>query len=103
MKFLECFPKFNVRAACLFVLAALTFSPGVASVSAQQDFSKVEIKVTKVAGTVYMLEGAGGNIGVSAGEEGIAVVDDQFGPLAKKIKTDLKRIAHRPGKFVVNT
>src|SRR5260221_3580033 len=103
MKFLECFPKCNVRDACLFVLAALTFSPGVASVSAQQDFSKVEIKVTKVAGTVYMLEGAGGNIGVSAGEDGIAIVDDQFAPLANKIKAALKGIADKPVKFVLNT
>ena len=43
---------------------------------AQTDFSKVEIKVTKVAGNVYMLEGAGGNIGVSVGTDGILIVDN---------------------------
>jgi glyoxylase-like metal-dependent hydrolase (beta-lactamase superfamily II) len=71
--------------------------------TAQQDFSKVEIKVTKVAGTVYMLEGAGGNIGVSVGEDGIVIVDDQFAPLAPKIKEALKGISDKPLKFVLNT
>jgi len=70
---------------------------------AQQDFSKVQIKATKVAGTVYMLEGSGGNIGVSVGEDGIVIVDDQFAPLAPKIKAALKEIADKPIKFVLNT
>src|SRR5256714_10294709 len=70
---------------------------------AQQDFSKVEIKVTKVAGGVYMLEGSGGNIGVSVGEDGIVIVDDQFAPLAPKIKEALKSITEKPVKFVLNT
>ena len=43
-----------------------------------QDFSKVQMKVTHVAGTVYMLEGEGGNIGASVGEDGIVIVDDQY-------------------------
>src|SRR5271157_4093287 len=70
---------------------------------AQQDFSAVQIKVTKVAGTVYMLEGAGGNIGVSVGEDGIVMVDDQFAPLAPKIREALKGITDKPIKFVLNT
>ncbi len=70
---------------------------------AQQDFSKVQIKATKVAGSVYMLEGAGGNIGVSVGEDGIVIVDDQFAPLATRIKEALKGITDKPLKFVLNT
>lgn len=70
---------------------------------AQQNFDKVEIKVTKVAGTVYMLEGAGGNIGVSVGDDGIVLVDDQFAPLAPKIRAALKGISDKPIKFVLNT
>src|SRR6266700_7552728 len=70
---------------------------------AQQDFSKVQIKVTKVSGAVYMLEGSGGNIGVSVGEDGIVIVDDQFAPLAPKIKAALKGITDKPIKFVLNT
>jgi cyclase len=71
--------------------------------SAQRDFSKVEIKVHKVAGSIYMLEGSGGNIGVSVGEDGIVIVDDQFAPLAPKIKDALKGITDKPLKFVLNT
>lgn len=74
------------------------------AVHAQQpDFSKVQIKATKVAGNVYVLEGAGGNIGVSAGEDGILIVDDQFAPLADKIRASLKTL--NPGKlrFILNT
>jgi cyclase len=67
------------------------------------DFSKVQIKVTKVAGSVYMLEGAGGNIGASVGEDGIVVVDDQYAPLAEKIQAALKGITDKPVRFVINT
>jgi glyoxylase-like metal-dependent hydrolase (beta-lactamase superfamily II) len=70
---------------------------------AQQDFSKVEIKATKVAGNIYMLEGSGGNIGVCAGDDGIVIVDDQYAPLANKIKEALKGISDKPLKFVINT
>ncbi|HJZ83493.1 MAG TPA: hypothetical protein VKD91_24195, partial [Pyrinomonadaceae bacterium] len=60
------------------------------TVTAQQDdFSKVQIKVTKVSGNIYMLEGAGGNIAASVGEDGIVIVDDQFAPLAEKIQAAL--------------
>jgi cyclase len=85
------------RIACCVVLL-------VGIVPAQQpDFSKVQIKVTKAAGTVYMLEGAGGNIGVSVGEDGIVVVDDEFAPLADKIQAALKGITDKPVRFIINT
>jgi cyclase len=51
-----------------------------------QDFSKVEMKVEKVAGTVYMLQGAGGNIGASVGDDGIVIVDDEFCPWLTRLK-----------------
>ncbi|HZS04240.1 MAG TPA: MBL fold metallo-hydrolase [Blastocatellia bacterium] len=70
---------------------------------AQQDFSKVEIKVHKVAGNVYMLEGAGGNIGVSVGNDGVLIIDDQYAPLSDKIRAALKSINPGPLKFVINT
>src|SRR4029077_20159894 len=68
------------------------------------DFSKVEIKPAKIAGSVWMLTGAGGNIGVSSGPDGLLIVDDQFLPLADKIKAALRGISP-DGKlaFVVNT
>jgi glyoxylase-like metal-dependent hydrolase (beta-lactamase superfamily II) len=68
-----------------------------------QDFSKVQIKVTKVAGSVYMLEGAGGNIGASVGDDGIVIVDDQYAPLADKIQAALKGVTDKPIRFIINT
>jgi len=59
--------------------------------------------VTHVAGTVYMLEGEGGNIGASVGEDGIVVVDDQYAPLADKIKAALKGVTDKPIRFIINT
>ena len=68
-----------------------------------RDFSKVQMKVSKVAGDIYMLEGAGGNIGASVGEDGIVIVDDQYAPLAEKIQAALKGITDKPVRFVINT
>lgn len=68
-----------------------------------QDFSKVEIKATKVAGNVYLLEGSGGNIGVSVGTDGIVIVDDQYAPLADRIKAALKTLGEGKLKFILNT
>jgi cyclase len=86
----------------LSILAAFILCVCAAPAYAQ-DWSKVEIKVTKVAGSVYMLEGAGGNIGVSVGPDGILIVDDQFAPLADKIKAALKTLGDGKLKFVLNT
>jgi cyclase len=70
----------------------------------EQDYSKVQIKVTKVAGNIYMLEGSdAGNIGASVGEDGIVIVDDQYAPLADKIQAALKGITDKPVRFIINT
>ena len=69
----------------------------------KDDFTKVEIKVSKVGGNVYLLKGAGGNIAFSVGRDGILLVDDQFAPLAGKIKAALKAITDQPLRFVINT
>src|SRR5260370_385324 len=63
------------------------------------------MKVTKVSGNIYMLEGQGGNIAASVGEDGIVIVDDQFAPLAEKIQAALKelKITDKPVRFVINT
>ena len=71
------------------VLFAVSLVPKCA-LAQNQDFSKVQIKVTKVSGNIYMLQGAGGNIAASVGEDGIVIVDDQYAPLADKIQAALK-------------
>jgi glyoxylase-like metal-dependent hydrolase (beta-lactamase superfamily II) len=79
-------------AACLALPAA-----------AQQDFSKVEIKAEKLADGLWMLTGAGGNIAVSAGPDGVFLVDDEYAPLTEKIKAAVKALSDKPIRFVLNT
>jgi glyoxylase-like metal-dependent hydrolase (beta-lactamase superfamily II) len=75
-----------------------------ASVAAQQeDFSKVEIKPTKLADGLYMLTGAGGNIGLSVGDDAVFLVDDQYAPLTERIKAAIAAITDKPVRFVLNT
>lgn len=96
--------KTGAWSAGLAVLAGMLLC-GQACRGQQQDFSKVQIKVTKVSGNIYMLEGEGGNIAASVGEDGIVIVDDQYAPLADKIQVALKNlgITDKPVRFVINT
>lgn len=71
--------------------------------AAAQDFDAVEIKTTPMADHVWMLEGAGGNLGVSAGDDGIFLIDDQYAPLTPKILAAIARIRKGPVRFVLNT
>jgi glyoxylase-like metal-dependent hydrolase (beta-lactamase superfamily II) len=89
----------------LMLVAVTAFAAPAAWSGQGQDFSKVQIKATKVSGSIYMLEGAGGNIAASIGDDGIVIVDDQFAPLADKIQASLKslRITDKPVRFVINT
>ena len=89
----------------MFSKVVWTFAIALAVVAwAQEDYSKVEIKVVKVADSVYMLQGAdAGNIGASVGEDGIVIVDDQYAPLADKIRAALKGVTDKPIRFVINT
>src|SRR6267142_2441364 len=82
-------------------ISLITLVAAGTTVAQQDDFSKVQIKVTKVSGNIYMLEGAGGNIAASVGEDGIVIVDDQFAPLAEKIQAALKglKITDKPVRF----
>src|SRR5688500_4968480 len=84
-------------------LAATACVGGQISVAAAQDISKVEVKASPVSGPVHMLTGAGGNIGVSAGPDGILIVDDQFAPLAEKIRAALQGVGGGRLRFVLNT
>jgi cyclase len=74
-----------------------------AAAIAQRDFAKVEIKTVQVAPGVYMLQGAGGNIGLSVGDDCAFLVDDQFAPLSDKIKAAVAAVTSKPIRFVFNT
>ena len=71
--------------------------------SAQQDFSNVEIRTEQLAPGVAVLFGAGGNIGLSYGEDGNVLVDDQYAPLTPKILAAIKALDPGPVRFVINT
>jgi cyclase len=95
----------TVRVEMILALTAMAMLGNRAASAQQPDFSKVQIKVSKVSGNIYMLEGAGGNIAASVGEDGIVIVDDQYAPLAEKIQAALKDlgVTTKPVRFVINT
>ncbi|MCW8092648.1 MBL fold metallo-hydrolase [Alteromonas sp. ASW11-130] len=73
------------------------------SADATDRFTDVEITVTPMGGAMHMLSGQGGNIGVSAGEDGILIIDDQYEPLAEKIAQSLSKLGSDSPKFIINT
>lgn len=83
------------------LLAGLLAAPIAAT--AQNDMADVEVEVTKLRGHVAALYGRGGNIGVSAGEDGVFLVDDQYAPLTGKIRAAVAELSDQPVKFVINT
>jgi cyclase len=85
----------------LIGVAVAAVSGGI--VLAQQDFSQVQIKTTKIGGNFYTLEGSGGTIGVLAGPDGVLMVDAQFAPLSDKIVAAIKQISDGRIRFLVNT
>jgi hypothetical protein len=91
----------SILSAAIALLAA---SPAWAQ---DEDHSKTELRVTKVAGSVYMLDAvkgnAGGNIAASVGADGIVIVDDQYAPLADKIRAALGTITDKSVRFVAIT
>ncbi len=94
--------------AALAALSIMASAGRTASADDKQDFSKVEIKATKVAGQVYVIEDvtkefSGGNVGVSVGPDGILLIDDKFAPLAPKLEAALRTVSDKPVRFVINT
>jgi glyoxylase-like metal-dependent hydrolase (beta-lactamase superfamily II) len=73
------------------------------SALAQRDYSDVEVVPHHVAGNYYYLAGAGGNIGISVGEDGVIMIDDQFAPLTDKILAAVRSINDGEIRFVINT
>ena len=70
---------------------------------AQRNFDDVEIRTEKVADQVYVLFGAGGNIGLAIGDDAAYLIDDQYAPLTEKIRAAIREVTDKPLKFLVNT
>lgn len=73
------------------------------SKAADDSFKKVEIKTIALGNGIYMLMGMGGNIGLSVGDDGVFMIDDQFAPLTPKIKNAIKKLSDKPVRFMINT
>ena len=67
------------------------------------DFDKVEIHTLPVQGNVYMLVGAGGNITLQAGKDGVLLVDTEYAPLADKIGAAVRAVSKGPIRYIINT
>lgn len=80
-------------------VAALTLSSGALA----QDWDNIEITTTKVTDDLYMLMGEGGNLGVSIGEDGVFLIDDQYAPLTEKILAAIRELSSDEIHFVFNT
>jgi cyclase len=91
----------KIRSLICLLLASGLLVPSLTN--AQQDFSSVEIIPHHVAGSVYYLEGRGGNIGLSIGEDGVVMIDDQFAPLTDKILAAIRELNDGEIRFVINT
>jgi cyclase len=87
----------------LFALSFAVLATTVHAQAPQPDFSKVEIKTTKISNNFYTLDGQGGTIGVLVGPDGIFMVDSQFAPLSQKIAAAIHQISDKPIRFLVDT
>ncbi len=91
------------RVYSVLILAATGITIATTPLAAQRDFSDVQVEATRVAGGVYMLTGSGGNIGLSVGEDGPFIVDDQFAGLTDKILAAIATVTEGSVRFVLNT
>ena len=82
---------------------ALVACAPIAAQAQQTDFSKIEMKTTKIASNVYTLDGSGGTIGVLTGPDGVLMVDSQFAPLGDKIVAAIKAVSDGRIRYLVNT
>ena len=85
------------------ILLLVLFMGQTGAYSATQDFANVQIRTEKVADNVFMLIGAGGNIGLSAGKDCVFMIDTSYAPLANKIKAAIATVSGKSIQYVVNT
>ncbi len=82
----------------LSMISGLALAAGFVYAQAP-DFSKVQVKTTKVADNFYTLEGQGGMVGVLVGPDGVFMVDAQFAPMSEKLMAAIKQISDKPVRF----
>ncbi len=92
-----------MRTTTVVALAAAAAAGLWSGARAQQDFSAVEVRTLEVTDNVYMLVGAGGNVTVQVGADGVLIVDTQFAPLSEKILAAVEELSDEPIRYIVNT
>jgi cyclase len=95
----------RARTTCGIVAAFVAISSLAVPrpLAAQQNFDAVQVEVRPVQGNVYMLVGAGGNVTVQAGNDGVLIVDTQFAPMAPKILAAIRKLSDKPIRYIINT
>ena len=91
--------RFNIA----FAVLALATLASLAVFAQQQDFTNVEVHLQKAQGNVYMLVGAGGNVTVQIGSEGVLLVDTQYAPMSTKILAAVRTLSQGPLRYIINT
>ena len=87
----------------VFVLAVMAVLLPVEVSALQANMEDVQITAHPVSESVYYLEGRGGNIVVTVGEDGVVMIDDQFAPLTDRILAAIREISDEEIRFVINT
>ncbi|MFL6617837.1 MAG: MBL fold metallo-hydrolase [Povalibacter sp.] len=82
---------------CIFLLLAS------GTIASAQDFEKITVRTIPVRGNIHMLQAEGGNIAVSAGNDGTLIVDDEYEPMTQKLRTAISALSDHPVNFVINT
>ncbi|MFL6576499.1 MAG: MBL fold metallo-hydrolase [Povalibacter sp.] len=82
---------------CIFLLLAS------GTIASAQDFEKITVRTVPVRGNIHMLQAEGGNIAVSAGNDGTLIVDDEYEPMTQKLRTAISALSDHPVNFVINT
>lgn len=91
------------RAAARFLTVSLVLAAGSSAAAQTPDPSQVTVKVVPVTAGIYMLQGMGGNVGLSVGKDDAFIVDDQYAPMTPKIRAAIMTVTTKPVRFVVNT
>ncbi len=95
--------KSGIQMMCKLIVVLCVVSMASVGYAQQRDFDKVRIETIPIHDGIAMLVGSGGNLGVSAGADGVFLIDDQFAPLTEKIKAAIAEISDKPVRFVINT
>ena len=88
---------------CAAAAMLCSATASAAPLAAQQDMSAVEIETIELESDLFMLVGRGGNIGLSVGDDGAFLIDDQYAPLTEKIQAAVAAVTDQPVRWVLNT